>query len=241
MNERMKFVLAGFCVGFAELLPGISGSTVAIFFGVYEKIIKALSAIRLKNISFNVRKLNQIFNLDLMIPFIISMIISVLVFSKFILFLHNEFTSIFNIILGILMIVGGYLIARKEILSFEFYRNLFFLIGLIVSFALSNLAIDSIDINLVNLIFAGFIAFSFFLIPGISGSAILLIFGFYSIIIESIAILNFTVLLPFGIGASISLLTMPKIISYLFEKNRETIISFFGGLIIGTGLILIFY
>ena len=241
MNERMKFVLAGFCVGFAELLPGISGSTVAIFFGIYEKIIKALSAIRLKNLSFNVRKLNQIFNLDLMIPFIISMIISVLVFSKFILFLHNEFTSIFNIILGILMIVGGYLIARKELLSFGIYRNLFFLIGLIVSFALSNLAIDSIDINLVNLIFAGFIAFSFFLIPGISGSAILLIFGFYSIIIESIAILNLTVLLPFGIGASISLLTMPKIISYLFEKNRETIISFFGGLIIGTGLILIFY
>ena len=240
MNERIKFVLAGFCVGFAELLPGISGSTVAIFFGIYEKIIKALSAIKLKNISFNLRKLNQIFNLDLMIPFIISMIISVLVFSKFILFLHNEFTSIFNIILGILMIVGGYLIARKELLSFGIYRNLFFLIGLIVSFALSNLAIDSIDISLINLIFAGFIAFSFFLIPGISGSAILLIFGFYSIIIESIAILNFTVLLPFAIGAFISLLTMPKIISYLFEKNRESIISFFGGLIIGTGIILIF-
>lgn len=240
MNERIKFVLAGFCVGFAELLPGISGSTVAIFFGIYEKIIKALSAIKLKNISFNLRKLNQIFNLDLMIPFIISMIISVLVFSKFILFLHNEFTLIFNIILGIIMIVGGCLIARKELLAFKIYRNYFFLIGLIVSYALSNLAIDSIDTNLVNLIFAGFIAFSFFLIPGISGSAILLIFGFYSIIIESIAILNFTVLLPFAIGAFISLLTMPKIISYLFEKNRESIISFFGGLIIGTGIILIF-
>ena len=240
MNERIKFVLAGFCVGFAELLPGISGSTVAIFFGIYEKIIKALSAIRLKNISFNLRKLNQIFNLDLMIPFIISMIISVLVFSKFILFLHNEFTSISNIILGILMIAGGYIIARKELITFHIYRNYFFLIGLIVSYALSNLVIDSIDTNLVNLIFAGFIAFSFFLIPGISGSAILLIFGFYSIIIESIAILNFTVLLPFAIGAFISLLTMPKIISYLFEKNRESIISFFGGLIIGTGIILIF-
>ena len=240
MNERIKFVLAGFCVGFAELLPGISGSTVAIFFGIYEKIIKALSAIKLKNISFNLRKLNQIFNLDLMIPFIISMIISVLVFSKFILFLHNEFTSIFNIILGILMIAGGYIIARKELITFHIYKNYFFLIGLIVSYALSNLVIDSIDTNLVNLIFAGFIAFSFFLIPGISGSAILLIFGFYSIIIESIAILNFTVLLPFAIGAFISLLTMPKIISYLFEKNRESIISFFGGLIIGTGIILIF-
>ena len=40
MSERLKYVLAGSCVGFAELLPGISGSTVAIFFGIYEKIIK---------------------------------------------------------------------------------------------------------------------------------------------------------------------------------------------------------
>lgn len=240
MNERIKFVLAGFCVGFAELLPGISGSTVAIFFGIYEKIIKALSSIRLKNISFNVSKLNQIFALDLMIPFIISMIISVLVFSKFILFLHNEFTSIFNVFLGIIMIVGGYLLAHKEIIKFKLKTTSLYIIGFIASFILSTLAIDSIDTSFINLIFAGFVAFSFFLIPGISGSAILLVFGLYSTIIESIANFNFTVLVPFAIGASIALLTMPKLISYLFENNRESIIVLFGGLIIGTGIILIF-
>ena len=240
MNERIKFVLAGFCVGFAELLPGISGSTVAIFFGIYEKIIKSLSSIRLKNISFNVSKSNQIFALDLMIPFIFSMIISVLVFSKFILFLHNEFTSIFNVFLGIIMIVGGYLLAHKEIIKFKLKTTSLYIIGFIASFILSTLAIDSIDISFINLIFAGFVAFSFFLIPGISGSAILLVFGLYSTIIESIANFNFTVLVPFAIGASIALLTMPKLIFYLFENNRESIIVLFGGLIIGTGIILIF-
>ena len=88
MSERLKYVLAGSCVGFAELLPGISGSTVAIFFGIYEKIIKVLSEIRFKNITLDLKKLNNIFSLELMVPFIISMIISVLIFSNFILFLH---------------------------------------------------------------------------------------------------------------------------------------------------------
>ena len=52
MNERVRFVFAGFFVGVAELLPGISGSTVALAFGVYEKFVTALSQLRIKNLSF---------------------------------------------------------------------------------------------------------------------------------------------------------------------------------------------
>lgn len=240
MSERLKYVLAGSCVGFAELLPGISGSTVAIFFGIYEKIIKVLSEIRFKNITLNLKKLNNIFSLELMVPFIISMIISVLIFSNFILFLLNEFTSIFNIFLGLIMIVGGYLLAHEEVIKFKLDSLGFYILGFVASFALTTLSNNPIDINFINLILAGFIAFSFFLIPGISGSAILLVFGLYTTIIESVANLNFTVLTPFAIGALISLLIMPKAISYLFEQFREFIIVFFGGLIIGTGLILLF-
>ena len=51
MNEKLKFFLAGFFIGIAELLPGISGSTVAVAFGIYNKIIKILSNIRGKKIS----------------------------------------------------------------------------------------------------------------------------------------------------------------------------------------------
>ena len=99
MSERLRFILAGFCVGFAELLPGISGSTVAIFFGIYEKLIKILSELRIKNITLNLEHLNKTFAFNLVIPFVIAMIISVLAFSNLILFLQSEFANIFNIIL----------------------------------------------------------------------------------------------------------------------------------------------
>ena len=89
MTERLRFVIAGFFVGLAELLPGISGSTVAIAFKVYEKFILFLSNLKISNFSFNFKKLNQVFFFDLIIPFFIAMAISVIFASKFILFLYS--------------------------------------------------------------------------------------------------------------------------------------------------------
>ena len=84
MTERLRFFIAGFFVGLAELLPGISGSTVAIAFKVYEKFILFLSNLKISNFSFNYKKLNQVFFLDVIIPFFIAMAISVIFASKFI-------------------------------------------------------------------------------------------------------------------------------------------------------------
>ena len=61
MNEKLKFFLAGFFIGIAELLPGISGSTVAVAFGIYNKIIKILSNIRIKNILGNFSDISSSF------------------------------------------------------------------------------------------------------------------------------------------------------------------------------------
>ena len=72
MTERLKFFVAGFFIGIAELLPGISGSTVAVGFGIYNRIIKILSEIKIKNFTLNLKTLNKIFHLDLMLLLIIS-------------------------------------------------------------------------------------------------------------------------------------------------------------------------
>ena len=95
MTERLRFFIAGFFIGLAELLPGISGSTVAIAFKVYEKFILFLSNLKISNFSFNFKKLNQVFFLDLIIPFFIAMAISVIFASKLILFLDLLNTTTF--------------------------------------------------------------------------------------------------------------------------------------------------
>ena len=240
MTERLRFVIAGFFVGLAELLPGISGSSVALAFKVYEKFILFLSNLKISNFSFNFKKLNQVFFLDLIIPFFIAMAISVIFASKFILFLYSEYTNGFLIFLSILMCSISFLIAFRLKNEFKLNMNLiiYFLAGAIFAALLNTISLVSNNPSLIVFVLVGFIAFSFFLLPGISGSAILLSIGVYEIIIGSIANIQLEILVPFAIGCLISLLLMPKIINYLLSKYKLNIMIFFAALILVSGVLI---
>ena len=240
MTERLRFVIAGFFVGLAELLPGISGSTVAIAFKVYEKFILFLSNLKISNFSFNFKKLNQVFFLDLIIPFFIAMAISVIFASKFILFLYSEYTNGFLIFLSFLMCSISFLIAFRLKNEFKFNMNwiIYFLAGAIFAAMLNTISLVSNNPSFIVFVLIGFIAFSFFLLPGISGSAILLSIGVYEIIIGSIANMQVEILMPFAIGCLISLFLMPKIINHLLSKYKLNIMIFFAALIFVSGVLI---
>lgn len=240
MTERLRFVIAGFFVGLAELLPGISGSTVAIAFKVYEKFILFLSNLKISNFSFNFKKLNQVFFLDVIIPFFIAMAISVIFASKFILFLYSEYTNGFLIFLSFLMCSISFLIAFRLRNEFKFNMNwiIYFLAGAIFAAMLNTISLVSNNPSFIVFVLIGFIAFSFFLLPGISGSAILLSIGVYEIIIGSIANMQLEILMPFAIGCLISLFLMPKIINHLLSKYKLNIMIFFAALIFVSGVLI---
>jgi putative membrane protein len=240
MTERLRFVVAGFFVGLAELLPGISGSTVAIAFKVYEKFILFLSNLKISNFSFTFKKLNQVFFLDLIIPFFIAMAISVIFASKFILFLYSQYTNSFLIFLSILMCLISFLIAFRLKNEFKLNMNwiIYFLAGAIFAAMLNSISLVSNNPSFIVFVLVGFIAFSFFLLPGISGSAILLSIGVYETIIGSIANIQLEILMPFGIGCLISLLLMPKIINHLLSKYKLNIMIFFAALIFVSGVLI---
>ena len=240
MTERLRFFIAGFFVGLAELLPGISGSTVAIAFKVYEKFILFLSNLKISNFSFNYKKLNQVFFLDVIIPFFIAMAISVIFASKFILFLYSEYTNGFLIFLSFLMCSISFLIAFRLKNEFKFNMNwiIYFLAGAIFAAMLNTISLVSNNPSFIVFVLIGFIAFSFFLLPGISGSAILLSIGVYEIIIGSIANMQLEILMPFAIGCLISLFLMPKIINHLLSKYKLNIMIFFAALIFVSGVLI---
>ena len=240
MTERLRFVIAGFFVGLAELLPGISGSSVAIAFKVYEKFVLFLSNLKISNFSFNFKKLNQVFFLDLIIPFFIAMAISVIFASKFILFLYSEYTNGFLIFLSILMCSISFLIAFRLKNEFKLNMNwiIYFLAGAIFAALLNSISLVSNNPSFIGFVLVGFVAFSFFLLPGISGSAILLSIGVYEIIIGSIANIQLEIFMPFAIGCLISLLLMPKIINYLLSKYKLNIMIFFAALIFVSGVLI---
>ena len=240
MNERLRFIVAGFFVGLAEILPGISGSTIAIAFNVYQKFILFLSNLKVSNLSLKYKELNRVFFLDLIIPFLFSMALSVILFSNLIMLLFSEYTYYFLVFLGSLMcLIACVLLNRiKDLLNNKLRIFFYFSLGAVFGFLLNQINIIFINPNFIILLVVGFIAFSFFLMPGISGSAVLLSIGVYELIIGSIATLNMTILIPFALGCLISLLTMPKIVNHLLDRFNTNIMTFFSGLILVSGILL---
>ena len=228
MNDKIRYFIAGIFIGLSELLPGISGATVALMFGVYEKILTFL------------RKFKEF---NLIIPLLLGMILSVFVFSSLINFLYENFTNLFNLLISLLMIGYGIYLVTNTYLNENinkgksFYLNLF--LAILIGLSLSGFYISGYPYQEpypFTLLVFGFVACSFLLFPGISGSAFLLSVGAYPLIIGSISNFNLEVLFPFGIGMLLAVTIMPRFINKAYSKYGKSILVFFGGLIFAAGI-----
>ena len=228
MKEKIRYFIAGIFIGLSELLPGISGATVALMFGVYEKILTFLSKFK---------------ELNLIIPLLFGMVLSVFVFSSLINFLYENFTNLFNLLISLLMIGYGIYLVTNTYLNENiskgksFYLNL--LLAIFIGLSLSGFYISgypSQEPHPFTLFVFGFVACSFLLFPGISGSAFLLSVGAYPLIIGSISNFNLEVLFPFGIGMLLAVTIMPRFINKAYSKYGKSILVFFGGLIFAAGI-----
>ena len=228
MNEKIRYFIAGIFIGLSELLPGISGATVALMFGVYEKILTFL------------RKFKEF---NLIIPLLSGMILSVFVFSSLINFLYENFTNLFNLLISLLMIGYGIYLVTNTYLNENinkgrsFYLNLF--LAILIGLSLSGFYVSGYlyqEPYPFTLVVFGFVACSFLLFPGISGSAFLLSVGAYPLIIGSISNFNLEVLFPFGIGMLLAVTIMPRFINKAYSKYGKSILVFFGGLIFAAGI-----
>ena len=240
MNDQVKYSLAGFCMGVAELIPGISGSTVAVIFKIYPNLMSILSQLRPKNFSLNISLTSQIFQLRVTLPLIFSMFAAIFLCSNLITIMINNYEELFLSLLGwLMMFLSIYVADFFKALLKRLNLLIFLLLGIFIGYILQELNISSQGVTPLYLFISGLIAFSFFLIPGISGSAILVVLGVYSPVIQAIANFNLLFLLPFALGCLISLLILPKIIVSLYTKYEQSLMYIFSGLIFSSGYFLL--
>jgi len=240
MSNQIKYSLAGFCMGVAELIPGISGATVAVIFKIYPNLMKILSNLRIKNLTLNFSSLSQTFQFNVSLPLILSMIIAIIFCSKGINFLLQNYEEIFLSSLGLLMMtLSIYIVQYFKDALIDKKLFLFLFLGIGVGILLQGLDIGSGNISMPYLFLSGILAFSFFLIPGISGSAMLVVLGVYGPIIQGIATFNLNLLAPFALGCLISLLLLPKLVLSIYSSNELNLMYIFSGLILSSGIFLI--
>lgn len=231
--------MAGVFMGFAELIPGVSGSTIALLFKVYEHII--ISAKALTSIEFWQNPIHEFKKYDLLsiIVLIIAMVLGVLLFSNAIVYVFENYTEAFNTVIGVIMLgISTYIVYRATSNKFSLNFISFLVVGLLIGYILGNFNFSHSEISIISVFLAGVIAFSFFIVPGISGSAILVALGLYEVIIKAIAELNLEILIPFGFGCLISLIVLPRLILKIYSNYKSSLDMFFAGLIFISGFLL---
>lgn len=242
--------IRGFFMALADSVPGVSGGTIAFILGFYDKFIDSLNALSSKKSSKAKKKESIIFLLKLGIGWITGMLLSVIflssIFESHIYTISSVFTGF--IIFSIPLIIK----AEKNTIKNKYGNIIFLIIGVVIVVAITyfnpsstdagmNLAFKNLSIGTVIYVFiCGMIAISAMVLPGISGSTLLLIFGLYVPIISAIkSVLKFDlqyapILVVFGLGIIIGVVTTIKAIKYSLANYRAQMIYLILGLMVGS-------
>ena len=224
-------------MGIADAMPGISGGTIALLLGIYEELIRSISEFKLSLFfelkkGFNPfwKKLNGNFLLALVSGIGISLISFVKISANF---LESFPLFIWSFFLGLIFATVN--VIYKLINQWSSLNFFFLIISITFSYFLSSFSIYETDeISLLYILFSGVIASSAMILPGISGSLILVILGVYAYLIKSLDNLEMIVIFTFISGALVGLLGFSRILKYLFNKRRDTTYTIMLGLVIGS-------
>ena len=216
-------ILKGLIIGIGKIIPGVSGSMLAITLGVYQRLIDSI------NNFFRYPKENFKFLLKIAI----GIIISIVFFSNIILSaLNNHYLITMFFFIG--LIIGGVDDVSKNIDNNKKSKNVtivsFLIIALLGLITIDNdVTIENNILNFMYFIFVGFIDAVTTIVPGISGTATLMMLGAYNSLIKSFSTIfdlyyiqdNLTILIPFVIGFVLGIIMTAKLIEYLFKNYKS--------------------
>ena len=235
---HLRVFFCGILMGIADAIPGISGGTIALLLGIYEELIGSISNFNInlfknlknKGIKYCWNKINGNFLLSLISGVLLSLVSFVKIFSilieKYPLFIWSFFLGL---ILATLFVINRN-IKKWDIANFIL---IFIFAFLTILLSIINPSISE-NINLFYILICGIIASSAMILPGISGSLILVILGVYTLIINALNNLEYNIILVFLIGCLIGIINFSKIIKWLFNNYRDYTFSIMLGLVIGS-------
>ena len=236
--DYITLFFKGIFMGIADAIPGVSGGTIALLLGIYEELISTISGLNinllidLKQNGFKSfwKKLNGNFLVILITGIGISLIFFIKISSK----LLNDYPMfIWSFFLG--LIIATVYVIFKLIKTWDYINIISAFATIILSSILSSISLNSSDeISLIYILVCGIIASSAMILPGISGSLILVIMGVYKVLIDSVNNLEISIIFTFIIGAITGLISFSKILSWLFNNYKDLTYSIMLGLVIGS-------
>lgn len=229
-------------MGAANVIPGVSGGTIALITGIFERLINAIksfdgTALKLL-FSGKIKELLKHVDFNFLVAVGLGIAVSIISIARLFDYLFINYpvyiwSFFFGLILASVYYVG------KEVGRWKVAQIISFVVGAVVAVSISVLSPASSNDSFLYLILCGMVGACSMILPGLSGSFVLILMGNYQLVmIDAVNDMNISVLLPVVIGAGVGLLAFSYILSWVFKRFRSQTLALLSGFILGSLLIL---
>ncbi|WP_448377318.1 DUF368 domain-containing protein [Fervidobacterium sp.] len=238
-NEMLKPIIAGIFMGWANVIPGVSGGTIAVITGVFERLIDVVNGI----INIKIDKKDILFILLIGI----GILFGILTGSKLLSWSFENYPFYtYSFFYGLIMLSLWNF--RKNVSQFRLMEFIIGVLIVILPYVLESynqtISLKN-EVNYFLVLFSGIVAGSSMILPGLSGSLVLMLLGYYEMAINTVSKLtrfsnngfetsDLLFLLFLGIGVLMGIVIISKILKVWFEKGKKSILNFILGLITGS-------
>ncbi len=232
----IRIFLTGIAMGIADLIPGVSGGTMAFILGIYEQLLTAIKAfnLRLAQTLFQGRIREAIAQIPFgfLIPLALGLGVAVLSMARVMRYLLENhpvylFSFFFGLIIASIIAVGINLRWRPATL-------LALIIGAGAAYIIVGLVPLAMPHDPLTLFFSGMLAIMAMILPGISGSFILLILGQYAYVLNAVSDLDVLAIVPVALGAVVGLLGFVRVLSWMLNHHHDVTVAVLVGFMIGS-------
>ena len=226
----------GMAMGAADIVPGVSGGTIAFISGIYEELISTLSQFKISLISeFKNKGVKAVWNTvngNFLLAVFLGIASSILLLSELVTWLLDEEPIlIWAFFFG--LVLASILYVFKKIEHLNAVALIVLLLGVFFAYQITKLEIFNSSESYPYLFLSGAIAICAMILPGISGAFILLIMGTYSTVLLAINDKDFLKIATFGFGALVGILYFSKILKWLFVKYKDLTLALLTGFMAG--------
>ncbi len=223
-------------MGAADVVPGVSGGTMALILRIYQQLINAIKSFDLiwfkSIITFDIKTVIQRPHFAFIMPLFIGIFVSIIIFTRAIplpVLIKTHPEQVYGLFFG--LILASILLLLREIKGYNLSCYVAMFSGLALGLYVFNLVPATTPDDSWFIFVSGAIAICAMILPGISGSFILLMLKKYSYILDAIGHFEFSVIIPFALGAGISLMLFSRFLSYLLSRFYKVTLLFIVGIL----------
>ena len=241
MRQAVGLWLKGVCMGSADVIPGVSGGTIALITGIYEDLIGALRSIDARVVqmllAFDLKSILARVHVRFLLVLFLGIVTAIISLARLMNFLlHHHPVPTWSLFFG--LIVASVLIVGKQVTGWKGKAGFCFIGGIIAGSIIVNLIPISTPESLWFIFLCGFVAICAMILPGISGAFILLILGKYEFITGTLKnpfiLQNMIIIFVFCLGCLIGLMSFSRVLNFLLSKYHNLTLAFLAGLITGS-------